>query len=223
MPHTDRPNGLPSDLNRLAVEVFDLRAQVYQERFMDVSSYAASLDAFCDGIAEQEASILELACGPGNVTRFLLDRRPSWRILATDLAPAMVQLAQANNSAADCQVMDARRMAGLERRFHGIMVGFGLPYFSGEEAVQLIRDAAKLLLPGGLLYLSTMEDDPDRSGLMTNSYGDQLVMYYHRGEDLHRALNDAGFGVSYEHRQDFLRPDGSVWHDLLLIARRNLA
>lgn len=208
------------DQNRMAVEAFNLRAEVYQERFMDVSSYADSLNAFCDGIPNPDARILELACGPGNITKYLLDRRPTWHILATDLAPTMVELAQSNNPTAECRVMDARDLKAFEQQFHGIMVGFGLPYFTGSEAVQLIRDAAALLLPSGVLYLSTMEDDPSRSGLMANSYGDQLYMNYHRGEDLLAALSEAGLAVIYLHRQDFLRPDGSKWHDLLIVAKR---
>ncbi|MFN8395858.1 MAG: class I SAM-dependent methyltransferase [Bacteroidia bacterium] len=208
-----------SDQNRLAVEAFDLRAMVYQERFMDVSSYAASLNAFCDGIPNPQAHILELACGPGNVTKYLLDRRPGWRIIATDLAPTMVQLAQANNPTADCRVMDARDLGAIQDRFDGVMVGFGLPYFTLLEAKQMIQDAARLLLPGGLIYLSSMEDDPSRSGIMTNSYGDQVFMNYHLGADLLAILREMGFSVTYLHRQDFLRPDGSKWHDLLIVAQ----
>ena len=208
-----------SDQNRLAVEAFDLRALVYQERFMDVSSYAASLNAFCDGIQNPLAHILELACGPGNVTKYLLDRRPGWRIIATDLAPTMVQLAQANNPTADCRVMDARDLGAIQDRFDGVMVGFGLPYFTLLEAKQMIQDAARLLLPSGMIYLSTMEDDPSRSGIMTNSYGDQVFMNYHLGADLIAILREMGLSVIYLHRQDFLRPDGSKWHDLLIVAQ----
>jgi 23S rRNA G2069 N7-methylase RlmK/C1962 C5-methylase RlmI len=43
------------------------------------------------------------------------------------------------------------------------MCGFCLPYLSKEEAVKLIRDAAAILNPDGVFYISTMEDDYSKS------------------------------------------------------------
>ncbi|MCD6063607.1 MAG: putative Methylase involved in ubiquinone/menaquinone biosynthesis [Flavipsychrobacter sp.] len=70
------------DKNAAAINVFNKRAQQYQEKYMDVSMYAAALDAFFERMPEK-ASVLELACGPGYITKYLLAKRPDLRILAT--------------------------------------------------------------------------------------------------------------------------------------------
>lgn len=51
---------------------------------MDVTLYQDTLVVFAATVANERAEILELACGPGNVTRYLLDKCPGWKILGTD-------------------------------------------------------------------------------------------------------------------------------------------
>ena len=48
-----------SDKNKIAVEIFDKLADVYQNKFMNVSTYAKTLDLFCDGVRQGNAEILQ--------------------------------------------------------------------------------------------------------------------------------------------------------------------
>jgi len=205
----------------IAIRAFDAHARRYQERFMDVSAYHAALDRFC-ALLPQGAAVLELACGPGNVTKYLLRQRPDLRVLGTDLAPAMIELARANNPTASFELLDQRAMPSLQRRFHGIVCAFGLPYLDAQEATELIRDAALSLHPGGALYLSTMEDDPARSGFVMPStgQGEAAWIQYHRGDDLVHALERSGFRVVERSNVTTAAADGSPANDLLLVAQR---
>lgn len=201
-----------------AVAIFDKLAQVYQDKYMDTSLYHQSFDFFCHSIATPCASVLELACGPGNITRYLLDSRPDLQILGTDLAPNMIELARKNNPEAQFELMDCRDIGQLGQLFDALMCGFALPYLSREEAIQLIRDAARLLKPGGILYLSTMEDDYSKSGYRSSSSGDQVFMYYHQSDYLSQALRYNGFRILSMERQPF--PEQEDTTDLIIIARR---
>ncbi|MBL8000689.1 MAG: class I SAM-dependent methyltransferase [Flavobacteriales bacterium] len=205
----------------IAIRVFDAYAQRYAERFMDVSAYHTSLDRFC-ALLPQGAELLELACGPGNVTKFLLHQRPDLRILGTDLAPGMVELARTLVPAATFELLDQRTIATTKRRFHGIVCAFGLPYLDAQEAADLIRDAAQALHPGGALYLSTMEDDPARSGFVmpSSGKGEAAWIQYHRGDDLVRELERNGFNVVLRSNVITAASDGSPANDLMLVAQR---
>ena len=204
-----------------AVAVFDKLADVYQDKYMDVSLYHHSFDLFCEHIATQNAEILELACGPGNITQYLLKKRPDFKILGSDLAPNMIELAKINNPTAEFQVMDCMDMGQLEKTYDGIMCGFCLPYLSREESVQLISDAGKILKPNGVLYLSTMEDDYSKSGPKTSSDGaHQLYMYFHQADYLMAALQEHGFKIINLQRQDYPTQDGTKTVDLLIIASK---
>ena len=177
----------------IAVGIFDKLANLYQERFMDVSLYTDSFHAFCDALSKPDATILEVACGPGNVTRFLLDIRPDFKIHGTDLAPAMLELARQNNPTAVFSLLDCRQISAIDQQFDAILCGFAFPYLSKAEAIQFIADASSQLLPNGVLYISTMEDDNSKSDWQTGSTGDKLFMNYHESGYLIEALESSDF------------------------------
>jgi ubiquinone/menaquinone biosynthesis C-methylase UbiE len=189
---------------------------------MDTSLYHASCDRFCAAIEARNAEVLELACGPGNITHYLLNKRPDLRILGTDLAPNMLELARRNNPGATFQLLDARNLSSLGRTFDAIMCGFCLPYLTPEEAITLIRDAAGVLSPGGVLYLSTMEDDPARSGFKPSSTGkgESAYIQYYEGRFLTEALEANGFTVLHLDRKAYAGRDGQLTTDLIIVAKR---
>lgn len=204
----------------MAVALFDKLAEVYQEKYMDVAGYHDTLDWFCEHLPKQNASILELACGPGNITNYLLERRPDFRILGTDLAPKMIELAAINNPTAQFQILDCRDLSAHEAKFDGIMCGFCLPYLGKQEVVQLILDANAILNDAGILYLSTMEDDYEKSGFRKGSTGEEIYMHYYPKAFLKEALQNAGFKILKAKRQDYPEKDGSQTVDLILIAQK---
>ncbi|WP_313807333.1 class I SAM-dependent methyltransferase [Flavobacterium sp.] len=203
-----------------AAEVFNKNANLYQERFMDFDLYNDTFDFFCNSIETENAEILELACGPGNITKYLLKKRPDFKILGTDLAPKMLELALKNNPTAKFDLLDCRDFLKLNQKFDGIMCGFGLPYLSKEEAIQLIKDASEVLNPKGVLYLSTMEDDYTKSGLKKGSTGDEIYMYYHESDYLTEAITKYGFQLVTLRRKDFPEQNGTTTTDLILIAQK---
>lgn len=203
-----------------AVEVFNKNANLYQDRFMNFDLYNDTFDLLCDNIQKKNASVLELACGPGNITKYFLQKRPDFQILGTDLAPKMIELAQKNNPLATFQLLDCRDFLKLNQKFDAIVCGFGLPYLSKEEAIQLIKDAADGLNLEGVLYLSTMEDDYSKSGFKKGSTGDEIFMHYHQADYLSEALIESGFKIIALERKNFSEQDGSNTIDLILIAKK---
>lgn len=207
------------DQTKIAVALFNKLADGYQEKFMDVSLYHDSLDKFCNAIPKEKAEILELACGPGNITKYLLDKRPDFEILGTDLAPNMIALAKVNNPTADFQLMDCRAIASLNKTFDGIVCGFGLPYLSKQEALQFIKEAAQQLNPNGVLYISTMEDDNSKSGFKTGSTGDIIFQNFHQADYLSAALEENGFKIIHLERKEYIHNQENTT-DLIIIGTK---
>lgn len=146
-------------------------AALYQEKFMEMDIYNHSYNEFLNSLGITNAEILEIGCGPGNITRYLLSKQPDLRILGIDVAPNMIALAQKNNPAAQFKVMDARDVCQLKSEYDGIICGFCLPYLSPADGAQLISDCSGLLRTDGVLYLSFVEGDPAQSGFQTSSSG----------------------------------------------------
>lgn len=208
------------DKNKIAVDLFNKQAEVYQSKFMDVALYADTLDYFCDRLPQTGAAVFEIACGPGNVTRYLLNRRPDLKISGTDLAPNMIALAQNNNPQVTFHIMDGRQIGSLPGKYDGLMCGFFLPYLSKAEAIQLIQDAYAILNHGGVFYLSTMEDLYEHSAFKRASSGDEIFMHFHEACYLSEALQQSGFTVLKTERKIYPAPDGTVTTDLIIIAQK---
>lgn len=200
--------------NNLAVQ--------YQDKFMDMDLYHYTYDLFCKRLNKPDASIFEIACGPGNITRYLLNYSPDYKIWGTDVAEKMVELAVKNNPTARFEVMDCRDINKVDEKFDAVVCGFGLPYLTKEDAIQLIADVSSLLEKGGLFYLSTMEDDYNKSKYQGPSFGgpDRVFIHYHEAKYLTEALENNGFNIINLHRQNYPEKDGSITVDLILIARK---
>ena len=171
-------------------------AQLYQDKFMNLDLYNESYDIFCDAINTKNPKLLELGCGPGNITKYLLDKRPDFKIEAIDIAPNMIQLAKQNIPNASFHVMDVRDIDSLQKQFDGIVCGFCIPYLSDADVSKLIADCHSLLVKNGILYLSFVAGDYDDSGYQKSSHGDRTYFYYHGLESMLKLLESQGFKIN---------------------------
>lgn len=167
-------------------------ASIYQDKFMDLELYNDSYDYFCNSIARPKAKLLEIGCGPGNVTKYLLSKRPDFDIFGIDIAPNMIELAKLNNPTAQFAVMDSRKINDIATKYDGIISGFCLPYMSQNECSELIFNSYNLLNNNGLIYLSFVEGDPDKSDFKVGG-GGRVYFQFHSLADLKTQLTKTGF------------------------------
>ncbi len=170
-------------------------ASLYQDKFIGMHLYDSSYDWVCASIKTIKAEILEIGCGPGNITKYLLSKRPDFRIYGIDIAPNMIALAKENNPTAEYDVMDCRQIEVLKKKFDGVVCGFCLPYLSQDDCDKLIKDSYKLLAENGLIYLSFVEGDPKDSAFQTSSDGDRVYFYYHSLDEMKARLVENKFRV----------------------------
>lgn len=209
------------DRNQNTIQTWDKLAQNYQDKFMNVTIYDASYDLFCEAIANDNASVLEIGSGPGNITKYLLNKHPKYKILATDVAPSMVDLAQLNNPSAKFQVLDARDIHQLGQKFDAVMCGFCMPYLSKKESIQLIKDSSGLLNDNGILYFSVIENDYEKSETQTSSDGQfTMHVYYHQADYLGTSLTECGFETVHLLRIKYPKPNDIVDTHLIFIVRK---
>ncbi len=210
------------DKYAITIDTYNQAAKQYQDKFMDMNLYNDSYDKFCNLVVGKNAQVFEIACGPGNITRYLLSRRPDFKILGIDLSPGMVELAKVNIPTADFLLMDCRDISSINKKFDAIMCGFCLPYLSREESAKLIADASELLNPSGIIYLSTMEGDYDKSGFEKPSFSNQskIFVHYHQANFLTKALADSGFTIIDIQRQEYPEQDGTITTDMIFLAQK---
>lgn len=163
-------------------------AQTYEEKFMGFELYNDTYKRFCDLVSRPNASVLEIGCGPGNITRHILDLNPNLTILATDISKNMVDLAKKNNPEIEVQVLDCRNLNTINTKFDGIICGFTIPYLSKPDCLKLISNCSNLLLEEGTLYVSFVSGAYENSGFISGSSGDRLYFYYHEPETIKQEM-----------------------------------
>lgn len=208
------------DRYKITFETWNKIAALYQEKFMAIAIYNDSYDTFCQEIKKVAPKILEIGCGPGNVTQYLLHERPDFQIKAIDVAPNMLQLAKINNPSAEFEEMDGREIHQLKEKFDGIIVGFCLPYLSKKDAVKLIKDSFQLLNENGILYFSFIEGDYEHSGYETGSSGDKVFVYYHQETYLKKALKQQNFEILKTMHKDYPKGDTELQIHSIIIAKK---
>lgn len=213
---------LYNDRIKETIETYNVSAKSYQDKFMDMDLYNDTYDTFCHLITKSNAKIFEIATGPGNVIKYILCKRPDFKVFGIDLSSNTIELAKLNNPEAEFTVMDCRDIHVIDTKFDGILCAFCLPYLSKEESLKLITDASLLLEPDGVLYISTMEGDYNKSGYETTSFsGDNRVyVYYHQANFMTACLSELGFEILDFQRKQYPEPDGSFLTDMIFIARK---
>jgi 2-polyprenyl-3-methyl-5-hydroxy-6-metoxy-1,4-benzoquinol methylase len=207
--------------NKDAVDVFDKWADLYQSKYMNVDRYSSSIDLFINETRKIGTRVLDIACGPGNIARYLLGKFPDMNLLGIDLAPSMIKLARVNNPNANFQVMDSRNIQELEQNFDGIIAAFVLPYLDKSEVISLVANISQLLTSNGILYLSTIEGRPEDSGLRKGSTGDEVYQHYYEGSFLINLLENSGLCLIDQQRSIKGEKTDASDNELVIIAKRS--
>lgn len=201
-------------------ETWNKVASLYQDKFMDLDLYNDTYDIVCNSITKNKAKLLEIGCGPGNITKYLLSKRPDFDIFGIDIAPNMIELAKKNNPTASFAIMDSRQIDDIKTKYDGIVCGFCLPYLSQIDSIKFITDCYKLLNENGLIYLSFVEGDPSKSDFQVGSSGDRSYFYFHNLDVLKTQLVDSKFDEIKTFKVEYEKSESGIEIHTILTAKK---
>ncbi|HRG59330.1 MAG TPA: class I SAM-dependent methyltransferase [Bacteroidia bacterium] len=209
------------DYYKHTITTWNQLSRQYQDGFMKLSHYDESYNSFCDLVNKKNANILELACGPGNITNYLLNQRPDFNIRATDAAPNMIALAKKNNPTATCEVLDVRNIDSLQSNYDAIVCGFCAPYLAESDFIKLINDCSTILYKKGVIYISLIEGDYSKSKLESSSDGQHsMFVYYYSEEFISNTFNSKNFSIIKIFRIPYTNGKGEKSTHLVFIAEK---
>lgn len=133
--------------------IFDKMAKDYEESFPQMYSFAQEALTLAPPI-DSTSHVHDNACGPGIVTKAILEVNPSARIDATDISEGMVGAAQAKYATTDgrikAQVMDSLDLKGFEDgRFTHSFSDFVFVILKPDETLKGAKEIYRTLKPGG--------------------------------------------------------------------------
>jgi len=201
-------------------QIWNKIAEIYQYKFMNLNLYNDTYDILVDLVPKTNSSVLEIGCGPGNITKYLLSKNANLKIKGIDISENMVELARKNNPLAEFEIMDSREIHCLNEKFDAVVCGFCIPYLSKSDCTKLITDCNNLLNSSGILYLSFVAGDFDNSGFISGSTGDRTYFYYHNLDHIEKELETNLFETKKLVQKNYGKADGSEEIHMVIIAKK---
>ena len=144
------------NLEKETFQTWDKLADIYWSKFSELRIYDHTYLAFLHNLPEQ-ASILDLGCGPGIISHFLYNHNQKLQITGVDVSPNMIQKARQMIPSFSGHVLKIQEISTLSQSFDGILCGFGFPYLNREEVKSCMVHCHEKLSENGLFYVSYVE------------------------------------------------------------------
>ena len=196
---------------------------IYQAALVPVlfAPYAADLAARAAALAP--GVVLELAAGTGAVSRALAAALPRARIVATDLNPAMLEVARGLGEAENLRFepADAQALPFPDGAFDLVVAQFGAMFFP--DKVGAYREARRVLAPGGTWLFNVWGELETNTGSAAIHWAVREAVPepkpefmartpfgYHDVKRIEWELHQAGFGEIAIERVELASPPGSA-------------
>lgn len=164
------------------------------------------------GESRVAAKVLDLGCGSGLLSRWLVDQR--WDVAGVDFSEELIAIAKQENPEIDFSVADVRSTPYSDGAFDVIVSGLVLHYL--QDLAPVFMEVSRILMDDGV-FIFTMHHPFDEVTNVTwngteftataNAYfhndeytwtmldGMELVSYHHTFENISTALFHAGFVI----------------------------
>ncbi len=185
------------DENINAVKLFNEMAEVYQQKYMNVDIYQEPLGYFLNKLNNSNKSILDIACGPGNMLNYIVKQNAAFNLYGLDLSEEMIRLAKLNVPAAEFELYDCRCLSSFKSTYNAILCNFLIPYLSEKETEKLISDVYNLLLPSGLLFFGFIMEETNRNEIVLSSKGHEVRMNYYSVDFIQKLFQQHHYKIEY--------------------------
>ncbi|MCX5203025.1 class I SAM-dependent methyltransferase [Streptomyces sp. NBC_00237] len=137
---------------------YDTEAARYDETRGGVPRAEAASASVLGLVPEGASTLLDVGCGTGIVTARLAAGRPGLRVRGVDAAHGMLRKAAERLGEGGVVRADARRLPVGEGRLDAVTAVWLLHLVDAETARGIVREAARVLRPGGV-FVATVDKD----------------------------------------------------------------
>lgn len=187
-----------------------------------------SIDEALGAAALGSLKVLDIGCGAGFLSNALSDRRATWEVHGLDASAASLEVARRHDSSGRVQYVEGDAY-GLPYPDASFDVACAMDFLEHvEDPSRVIREAARILRPGGLFFFHTFNRTPlarlvviHATALFVPNTPRNLHLYrlFIKPRELAAYCGEAGLEVE---AQLGIEPDLFTRHTWELLARRRV-
>jgi len=206
------------DKTAITIGSYNDSADTFAAKFMDYAPYKSRVLYFQKKYVSQAKSIIDLGCGPGNISKLFYEQNPHYEITGIDLSEKMVKIAKQNVPSGAFHVCDLRSI-DLHKSYDAAIASFCIVHLSNEENENFLRSLSKIINPSGYLYLSFMEGCNAQYESTCFSKKEIYFNYFPRNIVLN-LLTMNSFKIEELFEQGYEENNGSITKDIFVIAQK---
>ncbi|WP_374601737.1 class I SAM-dependent methyltransferase [Niveibacterium sp.] len=208
-----------SDVCRESVETFNKLADRYAAKYFALTQYDRYYAMLADRMPTG-GSVIDIACGPGNVAAHLKRVRPDLSVVGIDMAPRMIDEARRRVPDVAFHVADCREMTGVGCGFHGAAFAFGLSYLPDVDARRFFAALRRVLADDAFLLLTCVTGPEGAARYEQSSSGDRVFMVYRSPDAIVELVESHGFSVEFCEQMPSPGNASVATTDLAILAKR---
>ncbi len=199
------------------IDAYNNCAKDYEDKILKLNNYNHTYDFLSEKIKDN-SDVLDLACGPGNISKYLLQKK-NLNIKGYDLSTEMIKLAEKNIPTGKFfqkSIINFKTKGKVDL----IINGFGIPYLEFSQVIKSLECSYENLKSDGLFYISFMNGS--KSGFEKPSFNkdEQFYIYYHEENEIIHELQKIGFSILKKWEIDYKEADDSITTDVVIVSKR---
>jgi SAM-dependent methyltransferase len=199
-------------------DVYEKHAQGFDEKIAGLSIYNETYDHLL-ALLPDHAAILDLACGPGNVTAYLKKQKPGLSVVGVDISEKMLAIARRRHPDGLFFISDISNLA-IGTTFDCIICAFAIPYLDPAETDRVAGLIHRQLADEGIFYLSFMAGEGAGYAKTSFTDTDELYIYLHTEADVRAVLEKNALTVDRKFEIDYPEMDGTTTREFVLVGEK---
>ena len=199
------------------IESYNKTAKDFSETIGKLHNYDHTYDFLITGLRKGDR-ILDLACGPAHISRYIIDRIKV-SVTGVDLSDKMLEIARTEIPSGNFYRQSIIDFSGNEK-YHAVIIGFGIPYLNKQQTEECIKNAINNTIDRKYLYISFMHGNGSKIEKTSFGGNHDFKIYYHNKNDIKKFLQNNNMEIVREYELDYPESDGSISKDIIYISQR---
>lgn len=201
------------------IKLYSEYSSQFDEKIGSLKNYDESYTDFVTK-AERKENLLDLACGPGNVSIFIKKLKPKIEITGVDLSEEMLQIAEDKIGEGNFYKSNILSICIPEKKYDLITCAFGIPYIKNSEIEGFIRELTRFSKKGTTVYISCMAGEKLSEEPMSFAKNKTLIVQRYKKNDIIDNFKKFYFALKSYKTIEYKEPDGSSTTDMIFNFRK---